>query len=480
MQLLRYMFVSLLSLLWLACARQVTPTPLPPTTTPAPTPLLASTPTLAPAPVNLSIGDPAMPELGSAAYDVLRYTLRLTLDPARPFINGQANLQLQNSGPGPLRDLALDLVGLSVTGITLDDAPLTWQQAGDKLIINLPILLQPGATATLAIDYQGEPMQRPSPYNHLVDALGLHFSPDGRIFAVNQPDGARYWFPCNDHPRDKALFRFEVIVPSDQMVIANGRLKATQVLPEGLLYVWEHDAPMAPYLATVVVGQYTAWEQPAAGGLDLRHYIWPDRLENFQTAAATLPDALDWLSARLGVYPFESFGFVTVPLSNLSLETQGLVTLSETDMRPATLVHELAHMWFGDAVSLDSWGEMWRNEGFATYLEALWSTQDDPTALEQRVAGWQAELAQRGGYVLGQIPPERLLHVENYYEGAMFVHALHQALGDEAFFAGLRLYLTRYAYHSASDAEFRAVMEEAAGRSLAGVWDAWFAPPASR
>lgn len=477
---MRYLLVSLLSLLCLGCARQAGLTPPAPTPLPSPTAALAPTPTLAPAALSLSIGDPATPELGSAAYDMVRYSLRLKLDPAHPFIEGRASLQLQNPGPTPLHQLALDLVGLQVTALTSDDAPLAWQQQNDKLLITLPALLPAGAMTTLVVDYQGEPLRRPSPYNHLVDGLGLHFSPDGRIFAVNQPDGARYWFPCNDHPRDKALFRFEIVVPPDQMAIANGRLKATQALPDGLLYVWEHDAPMAPYLTTVVVGQYATWDQATAGGLTMHHYVWPDSLESFQAAAATLPEALDWLSARLGAYPFESLGFVTAPLLHLSLETQGLVTLSEADVRPATLVHELAHMWFGDAVSLDSWDEMWRNEGFATYLEALWSTRADPAGLEQRVAFWQAELAQRGGYPLGQIPATRLLHIENYYEGALFVHALHEAMGDEAFYAGLRLYLTRYAYQSASDAEFRAAMEEASGRSLAGVWDAWFAPPASR
>lgn len=469
--------IVLFLLIWLgvACAR---PTAY---VTPAtganrlPTPTPMPTPTLAPAPVSLSAGDPYIPELGSAAFDVLRYTLRLALDPAQPVVSGIATLELQNSGRAGLQAMALDLVGFDVTQVTLNGAVASWQRQGDKLIVSSPAVLPPGATATVVIHYAGEPTRRPSPYNHLADFLGLHFSQGQRIFSVNQPDGARYWFPCNDHPRDKALFRFELVVPPGLMAIANGKLKAMQVLPEGALFVWEHSSPMAPYLAMVVVGDYEVWEQTTPSGRLLRHYVWPDVLAEFQAAAATLPEAVDWMSARLGSFPFESFGFVTTPLPYLSVETQTMVSLSEGDIREPMLVHELAHMWFGDSVSLNSWSEMWRNEGLATYMEALWSARDAPAALVERMAAMQADVDERGGYPLGQIPSERLLKFENYYRGALFVHGMRQTMGDDAFFSGLRLYLTRFADRSASDIEFRAAMEEAAGNSLEAVWAAGFA-----
>ncbi len=130
--------VVLFLLIWLgvACAR---PTAYVAPTTGAnrlPTPTPIPTPTLAPAPVSLSAGDPYIPELGSAAFDVLRYTLRLALDPAQPVVSGMATLELQNSGLTGLQAMALDLVGFDVTQVTLNGVAAPWQRQGDKLVVS--------------------------------------------------------------------------------------------------------------------------------------------------------------------------------------------------------------------------------------------------------------------------------------------------------------------------------------------------------
>jgi aminopeptidase N len=149
-----------------------------------------------------------------------------------------------------------------------------------------------------------------------------------------------------------------------------------------------------------------------------------------------------------------------------------MVLLSSTLIGTRTIAHEMAHMWFGDWVSLDSWGEMWRNEGFATYIQIMWETQDDPEAMELQMESARSQVAANElNFPLGNPPPEYLFNFNVYYGGAVVVHELRQQLGDEAFFAGLRLYFERYGGGTASDADFQAVMEEASGQSL----DAFFA-----
>lgn len=476
---------SLIPICLLACRPRVvapTPTRLLATATLASQP--RATPTLRPTPTPqptadatlLSAGDPYIPELGSAGYDVQHYTLRLTLDPAQVLVQGEATLQLRSLMA--LDSLALDLVGFEVESATVNGASVAAYRQGRKLLLPLTTPLPAGAEATVNIRYAGAPVQEPSRYNHLLETIGLNFTADGRIFAASQPDGARYWFPCNDHPRDKALFRFEIQVPNGLLAIANGRPQAAQTTAAGTLYVWEHDAPLATYLATVVVGPYETITAQTPGGVRLQHYVMPAQRVAFEAAAQNLPAAVDWLAGLLGPYPFDRFGFVTVPSPHLSLETQPLALLSESNLQETILIHELAHMWFGNAVSLLSWQEMWRNEGLATYMEYVWRAQGDSARLEQEMAALRQHVQARQPMRLGQMPPERLLGFENYLSGALLIHQLHTDMGDEAFFNGLRLFLDRHrAAGNASDADFRAAMEEAAGRSLSLIWATEFGAP---
>ncbi|MEJ2747447.1 MAG: M1 family aminopeptidase, partial [Anaerolineae bacterium] len=155
-----------------------------------------------------------------------------------------------------------------------------------------------------------------------------------------------------------------------------------------------------------------------------------------------------------------------------SMETQTMVLLASSMTGQRTAVHEMAHMWFGDWVSLDSWQEMWRNEGFATYVTMMWENRGDPEGLDLEVAGALASAVENNShYPLGNPPPENLFGFNTYYEGAAMVHALRQEVGDEAFFAGLRAYFQQFGGSTASDSQFQAVMEKASGQPL----DAFFA-----
>jgi len=154
-----------------------------------------------------------------------------------------------------------------------------------------------------------------------------------------------------------------------------------------------------------------------------------------------------------------------------------MVLLSSGMIGKRTAVHELAHMWFGDWVSLDSWEEMWRNEGFATYVQLMWETNDDPEEMALRIAALQSGVdGNDKSYPLNHPPPEYLFELNIYFQGAVAVHALRLEMGDEAFFNGLRQYFQRFGGKTASDADFRAVMEESAGRSLETYFSEWFPP----
>lgn len=456
----------------------VTPSP-PGTAAPSPESAPTSVPATPsePAPVGVagsrSIGDPYAPELGNSGYDAQRYTLQLALDPAVENIAGTVSIDAVATIAN-LAEISLDFVGFDVETVTVATARVDYRREDKKLIVPLPRPLGEGEPFTVTITYQGAPVKEPSPYVGFTEALGLHFVGNESIYVLSEPDGARYWFPNNDHPRDKATFRFEVTVPEGLTAVANGQLLDVQGGATGQTFIWEHNTLMAPYLAIVAVGVYEGIEDHSPDGVPLRHYVFPHLRPGFETAVAVTGEAMDWMSELFGPYPFEVYGYVTADAPGASLETQTMVLLSTNMVSQSTVIHELAHMWFGNWVSLDSWSEMWRNEGFATYVTLMWQHRDDPEELELEIEAIRAAVAENEPqYPLGNPPSRRLFGFQSYFKGALLVHALREEVGDEAFFAGLRTYFQRYGNGTASDAQFQVVMEEAAGKSLEAFFNEW-------
>ncbi len=420
-----------------------------------------------------TIGDPYAPELGNTGYDVLHYTIQVNLDPAQPYeLAGVATIEavaaLDNLG-----EMSLDFIGFEIDELLVNGQPANFRREEGKLVITLPEPLASEEQFQLTIRYQGKAEQARSPYVGFASWLGLFYARENTIYVLSEPDGARYWFPNNDHPRDKATYRFEITVPEGLTAVANGRL----IAQENNTFIWEHNYPMASYLATIAVGEYVRLDSQSPAGVPLRDYVFPMSQPPFERATTATGEAIDWMSDLFGVYPYEEFGFVSVHAPGVSLETQTMVLLSTGMFDENVAVHELAHMWFGDWVSLDSWGEMWRNEGFATYISFMWENRDDPEGLELQMEGIRAFLEDNDelGKPLRNPPPAELFSAYTYIGGALMVHELRQEMGDDAFFAGLKTYFQQYAHGTASDEEFIAVMEAAASKSLAAFFSRWLA-----
>jgi len=361
----------------------------------------------------------------------------------------------------------------------VDQAPALSFRHDKKLVVDLPHPLSAGTPFSVAIGYSGPPVQQPSEFVPFVDHLGMQFKGDN-AYVVSEPDGARYWFPANDHPRDKAAFRFEITVPVGFTGVANGSLVAVERnIPDALgrqnngdRYIWEHALPMAPYLATIAVGKYVRLEGASPAGVRLRSYVFPERQADFERMMPAVGAAIDWMAQRFGAYPFPEFGYVMVKGLGASLETQTMVVLDETSVNEPTMIHELAHMWFGDWVSLDSWRDVWRNEGFATYVQMLWEARKNPAALDEQLAR-SLRTIPASQYPIGDPPRAQLFAGDTYSKGALTAHALRKALGDQAFYAGLRSYFKRYGGGTATRDEFQAALEDASGKPLKDVLDRW-------
>jgi aminopeptidase N len=303
---------------------------------------------------------------------------------------------------------------------------------------------------------------------------------------ANEPIGASTWLPVNDHPSDKARYQLSVTVPDPVEVIALGRLRDTTPGPRPATTTWNYDArdPVASYLVSVATGSFQLTEGAApASGVPLRNAFPEGTAERYGPVFAGTGAMLDAFSELFGPYPFEVYGVVVVDeVLGYALENQ---TLSLFDAATAggdqTIVaHELAHQWFGNAVSVEQWDDIWLNEGFATYAEALWLDASDPTYdIDSDMAvRWRSGSAGAGAFgPIGDPGRRGMFSPAVYWRGGLLLHALRRTVGDEAFFSLLQAWVQTYRDASASTADFIALASSVSGRPLDDFFERWLNDP---
>jgi len=484
--------IALLALLLAGCQAAPPPTPPP---TPAPTAIPTSSPTSAPAasptitltplPGNVragyGLGDPYFPELGNPGYDVQNYVISLDVDPETGEISGKTSIQAEAADT--LRSFNLDFQKqLKIDKISVNGTGSIYSRVRHELIITPDMPLQAGDEFTVEVSYHGVPHpvktdSMPSPYQ-----VGWSRGTSKAINVLSEPDGASTWFPANDHPLDKALYRFEITVPRPWVVAASGNLIETTQEGDKTRYVWEMDKPMASYLASVDIDHYRVEESAGPAGVRIRNYIPVDADPALTANLKLLPEMIAYFSGLYGPYPFDAYGVLLASSTvwecaysqTQALEVQSLsVHCPDKEMlSEATLAHELAHQWFGDSVSLKRWQDIWLKEGLATYSEWLWRTRGQGVDAVTAIANEQKNSYQQTG-MIGQPSPNNIYSNDSYTGGALVAHALRLKVGDEAFFKILRTYQARYRYGNAGTQEFIAVAEEVSGQDLSSFFDSW-------
>jgi hypothetical protein len=224
-----------------------------------------------------SIGDPYIPELGNTGYQVDQYTLSLDISPQRNFLAASAVI----SATATLLDLgriSLDFVGFEVASVAVDGESAAFYRSPGKLYVDLPRAYSLDEPFTIQVDYHGQMEPQATPYFTDVK-VGFNAPGVDRLFVFAEPDGARAWFPANDHPRDKAALRLEATVPAGFTAVSNGNLVETRPAGEQTTFVWQEEDPMATYLFTLAVGKYQLIEQPSVDGVQIRHYIYSDDID---------------------------------------------------------------------------------------------------------------------------------------------------------------------------------------------------------
>ncbi|WKX73322.1 M1 family metallopeptidase [Streptomyces sp. XD-27] len=434
-----------------------------------------------PGPGAPGIGDSYYPTYGNGGYDVSHYNLRLKYQPKTDRLEGTATI-LASATQDLTRfnlDFALDVSSVLVGGKKAD-----FKATGShELEITPAAQLDKGKPFTVVVRYSGTPSAVQ------VDGFTAWLrTPDGGV-AAGEPESAAWWFPSNDHPLDKATYDVSVLVPEGTQAISNGTLQSTSPQAGGWTrYNWRAAKPQATYLATLAVGKFDITTDTTANGLPVINAYSKDLGENAGAARASVErtgEIADWLSEVFGPYPFTALGgYVPNVPTGFALETQTRVFYSpkgfSNGANASLVVHELAHQWYGDSVSVKDWRDIWVNEGFARYAQWLWSEKEgEGTAQELADFAYAKYGADDPFWKVkpGDPGPDNQFHIAVYDRGAIALQALRNEIGDKAFFPLLKEWPTANRYGNASVQDFVTFAEKATGKELSALFDTWLFTP---
>jgi len=436
-------------------------------------------------PGDSGIGDSYYPTLGNGGYDVTHYTIDLDADLETGEIIGSVIIAAEATQA--LSAFNLDFSGYAIDTLTVDGDEADFTRDGRELTITPGTPLEAGDSFTVDVTYSGIPGEDVDTGGGPVFAQGWTQYTDG-VFVASEPAGAANWFPSNDHPLDKATYTFRITVPEDYVVAANGLLEETIEAGDSVTYVWESSYPMATYLATVNIGEFTLQEDEGPDGLPIRNYFPTPLSGRGADIFARQPDMIALFSELFGPYPFEAYGVVVANVElGFALETQTLSLFGRDILSPfnfgsqaeEVIAHELSHQWFGDSVTPARWQDIWLNEGFATYAEALWIEHEyGEDALDRYMRNLYAIIAQpqfanSGIAMPGLPPPNDLFNTSVYLRGGWTLHALRLEVGDEVFFEIIRTYYDRFKYSNVTTKDFVNVAEEVSGDNLDNLFNRW-------
>lgn len=419
--------------------------------------------------------------------DAIHYVFRLAIDDGSDQIAGDATVTFKlAAGVGAV---VLDLTsaaggkGMTVSAVSVGGRAVAFTHVADRLRVPLPSPAAMGDEIEVEIKYRGVP------------GNGLRLIPnihgERTAFSENWPNRARQWLPMVDHPYDKATGEFIVTAPSHYQVAANGLLIEQVDLPGALRRThWKQSVPIASWLYALGVARFAVHHYDVVRGIPQQAWVFPqDRDLGYTIFEFTGRRAFEFFSDWIGPYAYEKLAHVQAAGLGGGTEHASAIFYGEKGVAAgrAPVVHEVAHQWWGNAVTEKDWDDVWLSEGFATYFTHLYNEQFE--GREALVRGLRADIAT---IVSAQkaAPDQPVIHrnladmsqVLNrlvYQKGGWVLHMLRGTIGTENFRKGIREYYARYRNQNASTDDFRRVMEQASGSgsSLSWFFDQWLTRP---
>jgi aminopeptidase N len=424
--------------------------------------------------------------------DVLDYAITLDIPDTGAVIQGEAYLTLRRLAR--IDTLVLDLRLLKVSKVVVDDKQVTFGRTDSTILIPLPR----GDTSTwrVRITYGGA----------VSDGLIARRDTAGRwtYFGDNWPNRARYWIPSVDHPSDKATVTWTVRTTKKRgrIVVANGaQLEAfgSSRGPNAVTtYRWREAKPISTYLMVIAVAPLISRDfgETACGLAETRKcvrqqvYVAPEQWGVLPGNFARIGDMVQFFASTVGPYPYEKLSHLQSTTRFGGMENASAIFYDDRRFRRGgvdeeVVAHEIAHQWFGNAVTEREWPHLWLSEGFATYFAALWAEKSRGDAqfrdvirgIRETIIKDTAAVPKRPVIDTVETTLLRLLNVNSYQKGGFVLHMLRSQVGDSAFFRGVRDYYNRHKHSTAMTNDLQTALEKSSGRKLDAFFDQWLRRP---
>ncbi len=418
------------------------------------------------------------PNSPTHSFDVQKYTMNLDIYDCfeSPFpYSFNATYTITFKVIDELSEIKLNANNSALTINSVGQAGVSYTHENDTLTISLDATYSTDDIVEVSLDYS---------HNNVND--GHFYVDNGFVFTDCEPEGARNWFPCWDKPSDKAQTDITLRVPTDVKIGSNGSLENEWEDGGAKYFHWVSLNPVATYI-TVLTGKVdynldiVDWE-----GTPI--YFYYNDGEDMQGAQDYIGDMATYFSETFCSHPFAKNGFATASsqFSWGGMENQTLTTLCPNCWGEGLIAHEFAHQWFGDMITCGTWADIWLNEGFATYLTALWFGE------RYGYAAYKDEIDTKAYYYFSGNPGRAIYMPEwvdntpspgnlfnysiTYCKSACVLHQLNYVLGDDDFFAAVSAYASdvdNFKYKSAVTEDFQAKIEEETGQDLDWFFQEW-------
>ncbi len=407
-------------------------------------------------------------------FDVLHYNILIELFPEDKLINGNVTLKIL------LNDHEADKLelnfydNLKIDKLLLDGKEVQFERTETSLII--PFNQTAGDTFLVNVIYEGQPKNLGfGSFNF--DEVNKGYM----IYTLNEPVFASTWYPCVDLPDDKAYADIYITNDSNYTSLSNGKLVGVKKIGTKKQFHWRTFYPISTYLITVYSALYKTFSDSYVteknDTINLFYYATEEKLEDARRDFSNHKNYIKTLSELFGEYPFvrekygiAEFGWKIGAMENQTITGIGTKFITGRKFFQDMMIHEFAHSWWGNAVGPKTWKDIWLNEGFATYSEALyWEKEAGVDALKTTLT------AKDGRFVRGTLynPVNQLFSRLVYNKGAWVLHMLRKEVGDENFFNILRNYYQTFKYKNASTEDFKNICERISKRNLKQFFDQW-------
>ncbi len=412
-------------------------------------------------------------------YDVVYHRLELTPDMNQDNITGIVTTYFKPTTD--TNNIEFDLMDqLTVSSVTGNGASLNFTHQNNVLHVNFPSNLPAGVLDSLTVNYSGTP-----PDSGFDSYVTTEHNTTPIVWTLSEPYGARDWWPCKQDLTDKidsidVILHYPALINGQTMSgVSNGLLTSETVSGTTKTSVWKHRYPIATYLVAFAITNYEKHTINAGvnQSFPIDNFFYPENATNNQSASQSIIPVMNYFENSFGDYPFnnEKYGQAQFGWGG-GMEHQTITFL--VSYSRGLMAHELAHQWFGDAITCGSWYDIWLNEGFATYSEGLTREHLDGIIAfnDWKQNTTNTIISQPNGSVyvddisnVNRIFSWRL----SYSKGAMVLNMLRLKVGDNNFFQGLKNYVNQKSFQYAQTADFKNVMATTSGQNLDEFFNDW-------